>query len=39
VHSKIEAIQHSHEIIAKLAVSEEKAKRNFKKREMDLDLE
>jgi hypothetical protein len=39
VHSKIEAIQNSHEIKAKLAASKEQAKRNFKKRNMDLDSE
>jgi hypothetical protein len=32
VHSKIKAIQNSHEIKAKLAASNEQAKRNFKKR-------
>jgi hypothetical protein len=39
VHSKIEAIQNSHEIKAKLAASKEQAKQNFKKRNMDLDSE
>ncbi len=39
VHSKIEAIQNSHEIKAKLAASKEQAKRNFKKRNMNIDSE
>ncbi len=39
VHSKIEAIQNCHEIKSKLVLSKEDAKRNFKKRNMDLDSE
>jgi DNA-binding PucR family transcriptional regulator len=39
VHSKIEAIQNSQEIKSKLAVSKEDAKRNFKKRNIELDSE
>lgn len=39
VHSKIEAIQNSQEIKSKLAVSKKDAKRNFKKRNIELDSE
>ncbi len=39
VQSKIEAIQNCNEIKSKLAASQEEAKRNFKKRNMELDAE
>jgi hypothetical protein len=37
VHSKIEAVQNSHHIKAKLAASKEQVKRNFTEKNMDLD--
>jgi hypothetical protein len=39
VQSKIKAIQNCNEIKSKLAASQEEAKRNFKKRNMELDAE
>jgi hypothetical protein len=39
VHSKIEAIQNSQEIKAKVTESQHNAKQKFKKRNQELDLE